>query len=179
MAIIREQEISTKSILNTAYKMCIAARTAPKAKGRSTLEINILTGDEINILAKKMYEIGEESNTDFFKRDSGNMNFAEAIVLIGTEIKSLGLNEICQYCGFKNCVEKDKHPSIPCAFNTGDLHLAIGSAVSVASLDYVDNRIMFSIGKAAIKLGLFQKNIKIAMGIPLASLSKNPFFDRN
>jgi len=45
--------------------------------------------------------------------------------------------------------------------------------------DYrVDNRIMFTIGKAASSLGLLGDH-KLIMGIPLSVSGKSPFFDRN
>lgn len=82
-------------------------------------------------------------------------------------------------CGFENCAEKDKHPEIPCHYNSCDLGIAIGSAVSIAADSRVDNRIMRSIGKAAIALKLFgDGEFSIAYGIPLASSGKSPFFDR-
>lgn len=178
MAIVREEEIIRKSILNTAFKMVAASRTAPKGKGRDTLEMIIVEGDDIMALAMKMKEQSVEYNASFFERDANNLASAEAIVIIGTRIETLGLNEMCQLCGFENCFEKEKYPDTPCVFNTGDLNLAIGSAAAVAALDYIDNRIMFTIGKAAIALELFDSDIKIALGIPLAAKSKNPFFDR-
>ncbi len=116
---------------------------------------------------------------DFYLRDANNIKSSEAILLIGTEIKPLGLQEICQLCGFENCTDKEKHPNTPCVFNTGDLNLAIGSAVSLAADLRIDNRVMFSVGKAALASNFFEKNIKIAFGIPLSASSKNPFFDRN
>jgi len=178
MSIIREPQIVKDSILNTAFKMIAAARTAPKGKGRNTLEMFVLAEEDIKLLSKKMKEQAIEYNAAFFNRDGNNLEFAEAVVIIGTKIETLGLNEMCQLCGFKNCAEKEKYPDTPCVFNTGDLNLAIGSAASVAAIDYIDNRIMFSIGKAAMALGYFNENIKIAFGIPLAAKSKNPFFDR-
>jgi uncharacterized ferredoxin-like protein len=81
-------------------------------------------------------------------------------------------------CGFKNCEEKNKFPEIPCVFNTGDLGIAIGSAVSVAMDNRVDNRIMYTAGQAVIELGLLGKDVKIVYVIPLSATSKNPFFDR-
>lgn len=178
MSILREDKITEESVVNTAYKMVIAARTAPKGRGRDTLESIILTGTEIITLSEEMVKIGSETSNSFFIRDAENIKNAEAIVIIGTEIKALGLNEVCQLCGFKNCFEKEKFIETPCVFNVGDLNLALGSAAIIAANDFVDNRIMFSVGKAALNLGLFQKQIKIALGIPLASKSKNPFFDR-
>jgi uncharacterized ferredoxin-like protein len=84
----------------------------------------------------------------------------------------------CGYCGFGNCEEKQKHPKTPCAFNTGDLGIAIGSAVSVAMNHKIDNRIMFSAGYSAIECGMVPDDIQVAYIIPLSVSSKNPFFDR-
>jgi len=178
MPVIREEDIISSSVLNTAYKMVAAARTAPKGKGHDTLEILIVSGEDIALLSKKMKELSIEFDAGFFNRDADNLDFAEAVVLIGTRIKTLGLNEMCQLCGFKNCREKEKYPDTPCVFNTGDLNLALGSAAAIAAADYIDNRIMFSVGKAALALGLFDKEVRLAFGIPLAAQSKNPFFDR-
>jgi uncharacterized ferredoxin-like protein len=59
-----------------------------------------------------------------------------------------------------------------------DLGIAIGSAVSTASVLKIDNRIMLSIGLAAVNLKILGKDVKIAYGIPLSISGKNPFFDR-
>lgn len=50
--------LEEKAALQTAAKMCAAARTAPKAHGRDTLHTFVLTGDEKEALAQKMEEIG-------------------------------------------------------------------------------------------------------------------------
>jgi len=81
-------------------------------------------------------------------------------------------------CGFKNCDEKNQYPNHPCAFNTGDLGIAIGSAVSVAMEHRVDNRIMYTVGQAALEMGILGPEVKIIYGIPLSASGKNPFFDR-
>ncbi len=178
MSIIKESKVKESTLENIGKQMMIAARTAPKGKGKDTLEMMLLTGNEIQSLSDKLNIMGKELNVDFYKRDAENLNLCGAVLLIGTEIKTLGLNEICQLCGFENCKEKEKHPNTPCVFNTSDLNIAIGSAVSLAADLRVDNRIMFSLGKAALEMKLFEKNIKIAFGIPISATSKNPFFDR-
>lgn len=178
MSIFRESETKEESVLSIAKEMLIAARTAPKGKGKNTLEMFIITGEDLKSLSNTLHKMGVNLNVEFYLRDSENLLKSDAAVIIGTEIKPLGLNEICQFCGFENCAEKEKYPDTPCVFNTGDLNLAIGSAVSMAADLRVDNRVMFSIGKAAIEAKLFEKNIKVAYGIPLSATSKNPFFDR-
>ena len=138
----------------------------------------IVDGDEIKKISSELHKMSENTHTEFYHRDGDNILKAEAILLIGTRIETLGLNEICQLCGFANCSEKDKAPNTPCVFNTGDLNLAIGSAVSLAADLRVDNRIMFSVGKATQALNYFSKEVKIIFGIPISVSSKNPFFDR-
>ena len=81
-------------------------------------------------------------------------------------------------CGFKNCQEKTAYPDFACIFNTGDLGIAIGSAVSIAADRRIDNRVMYTAGCAALALGLLGMDIKIAYGIPISISGKNPFFDR-
>ena len=178
MAVYKENEIVNQSILHIAEKMVIAARTAPKGKGMNFLESMIVTGEDIAHIAHKMKEIGNRPNTTpAFIRDADNILNAGALVLLGTRIGSLGLT-YCSLCGFENCAEKEKHPEHPCAFNTGDLGIAVGSAASVAMDARVDNRIMYTVGMAAKELGIMGPEIKIIYCIPLSASSKNIFFDR-
>lgn len=59
-----------------------------------------------------------------------------------------------------------------------DLGIAIGSAVTVAQEMRVDNRVMFSAGKAALNLGILGENVRVAYGVPLYTGSKSIFRDR-
>ena len=99
------------------------------------------------------------------------------MLLLGTKIDPMGLSP-CGLCGLNTCDEKRKYPDVPCAFNTGDLGIAIGSAAAAASRYHIDNRIMYTIGMAALDLKLLGEEVKVIYAIPLSSTSKNPFFDR-
>jgi len=177
MAIITEQMARRLSVNQVAEQMMTAARTAPKAKGKDNLEIIMVTEDDLQSLSQKMKEIAVRENVAFFNRDAENILNAEAVVFIGTKIQSMGLS-FCGLCGFKNCAEKNQHPNHPCVFNTNDLGIAVGSAVSIAMDNRVDNRVMYTVGMAALELNYFSQEVKIAFGIPLSATSKNPFFDR-
>jgi uncharacterized ferredoxin-like protein len=63
-----------------------------------------------------------------------------------------------------------------CMFKVTDLGIAVGSAVKTASMHNADNRVMYSAGVAAMKLGII-KNCSIVYGIPLKASGKNIFFD--
>ena len=170
--------IRMDTVHSVAQRMLTAARTAPKAKGVDNLELAMITGTDIEVMALKMEEIGRRGEgIPNFLRDAGNIRKAQAVLLLGTRIKSQGA-KFCGRCGFKDCEEKDQHPDFPCTFNTGDLGIAIGSAVSIAMDNRIDNRVMYTIGVAALELKILGEEVRIAFGIPLSVSSKSPFFDR-
>lgn len=169
--------IINETLLSVAREMCVAAQTAPKARGRDFLVMKILEKSDIVLLSNKMKEIAEKLDIASFKRDAENILSSPYMLLIGTKIQSAGLIK-CGMCGYANCDEKNKHGKTPCVFNTGDLGIAIGSAVSVAMDHRVDNRIMYTVGQAAIELEFLGQDVPVIYAIPLSVTAKNPFFDR-
>lgn len=174
---ISQKDFEKDSIIDIAKKMAIAARTAPKGRGRDTLDILIATKKDIKTIATRMDEIFSEQNVAFFKRDAENIRNCEAVLFIGTSVNTLGLS-YCGFCGLDTCDNKNKYHDVPCTFNNIDLGIALGSAASIAADNRIDNRILFSAGKAAIELNMMDKNTKVAFGIGLSASSKNIFFDR-
>ena len=160
-----------------AQLMCVAARTAPKACGIDNITTAIISGTDKNKLVALLKKLSKEKDKPFFIRDAENLRIAALAVIVGTKLETLGLN----YCGFcgkeQSCADLAKSKGM-CSYNPLDLGIAIGSAVSVANTHHVDNRVMYSVGYAAIKSGLLGKSVKIAFGIPLSISGKNPFFDR-
>lgn len=178
MSILFEENIRKSTLSDVAKRMLVAARTAPKARGIDNLILAVAERDEIEKIALKMKVMVEEGNAaDFFIRDADNILQSEVLLLIGTKIKSVGVPH-CGLCGYKDCNEKNNFSDHPCSYNTGDLGIAIGSAVSVAMDARVDNRVMFSVGKTVKEMKLLGEEVKIIYGIPLSASGKNPFFDR-
>ena len=174
--IINSQKAEEQAILNLAYAVCAAARTAPKACGIDHMDTAVLTGEDKQLLADEIRRLGETLPAPFFVRDAGNVEASEAVVLIGVKYEPRDLNEICGVCGFENCAACTA-AGATCVFTAVDLGIALGSAVSLAADNRIDNRIMFTIGKAAASLGLLGE-YKLIMGIPLSVSGKSPFFDR-
>ena len=114
---------------------------------------------------------------DFYMHRSYPLRKCEYAVIIGTKVSPLGL-KYCGNFGFADCAEKRKYEKVPCAFNTTDLGIAVGSAVSMAMERRVDNRVMYTIGMAAKERKLLGNEAEVIFGIPLSVSSKNPFFDR-
>jgi uncharacterized ferredoxin-like protein len=177
MSLASESSIRDETLREVARRMLIAARTAPKGRGQDNTVLALLDGEEIRVIADKMKEIAGRDGIPIFERDADNLLASPVLVLLGTKIKPLGLKK-CGLCGFANCAEKDTMPSVPCAFNTGDLGIAVGSAVSVAADNRVDNRVMYTVGQAVLELGLLGPEVRIVYGIPLSATAKSPYFDR-
>jgi len=163
---------------SAAKLICAAARTAPKAKGIDNLFISYFKKDDIQEISDSMLNYSEKDGVPgFFTRDAKNIIESEVLIVIGTGISSCGIPN-CGLCGFANCGEKNKFENVPCAFNTGDLGIALGSAAETASRLHFDNRIMFSVGKFLVDTHHLPDDVKIAYAIPLSCTGKNPFFDR-
>lgn len=169
-------EAETPGLQNAAESLCVAARTAPKGKGKDLLVTAVVTGDELGQLQEHMRLIGKRDGVAFFLRDADNLDLSPVIVLIGTRKEPLYI-PACGYCGFDDC-DAMVNAGGTCSFNSGDLGIAVGSAAALAADFRIDNRIMYTAGKAAVELGMLGHEVKIAYAIPLAAKGKNPFFDR-
>ena len=158
-----------RNIRKAAKQIMIAARTAPKGKGVDIIEIITLSHDSLPTLSENMRSEGKKRGMMFFLRDADNIEQADAVILIGTRRHPLGLN--CAYCGAKTCGEN------PCAINSIDVGIAIGSACSKAADLRIDTRVMFSAGTTAQSMNLLPGCNQI-IALALSVSSKNPFFDR-
>lgn len=172
-----------KEVIDILAKiMLVSARTAPKAKGEDEIVTAILSAEERERIAQEMDKISERGEAfKFFKRDAQNVRDSEAVILIGLNFKKpVGVN--CGACGYdcstilKQKIHEIDYKGPVCSIRAVDLGIAIGSLVSVAKELGVDNRVMYTIGVAAIKLGLIDAHI--VFGIPLSVKGKNIFFDR-
>lgn len=172
--IVNERISRTERVVEIGRMMMTAARTAPKAKGVDILECCLLTGDDISALADEMMRLHEETGREVYRRDSGNIRRADCVLVVGTASVAMGLN--CGHCGFATCDDKPAH--VPCAFNSIDVGIAVGSAVALAADCRVDTRVMFSAGMAAQRLELLGNGCSQYLAIPVSASSKSPFFDR-
>ncbi len=168
-----ERNIRHEHVLGIARQMMTAARTAPKGKGIDIIELALVDGNELKTLSDTMIAMVAEHGMKFFLRDAANILQAECVILIGTRDQAQGLN--CGHCGFETCTART--PGVPCALNSIDVGIALGSACAMAADCRVDTRVMFSAGLAAQRLGWLGKCRQV-MAIPVSASTKNPFFDR-
>jgi len=181
---VQSKDAEREAVLEVAKLMLVAARTAPKSAGIDDILTLIAYGNEKDNIADEMEHIAEERKAEGFNRDAKNVRDSEAVVLVGVRgSKSFGLN--CGACGFSTCkefenLEKKVRGDLigpTCLFKALDMGIALGSAAKIASELNVDNRIMYRIGTAAMRLRMLPE-ATVIMGIPLSAKGKSIYFDR-
>jgi uncharacterized ferredoxin-like protein len=167
------------AIKTVADLMAMAACTAPKTKGENFVVIELLDHEKKNRLGQEMINYGEKHENPHFKRDGRNVLDSEIVVLIG--LKDADVADLnCGACGEATCIEINtfdgqfKGPQ--CAFRLLDMGIAIGSAVKIAGMMNVDNRIMYRAGFIARESDL--TDLDFVVGIPLSATGKSIYFDR-
>ena len=133
--IINERETRKEYMLEAAKQIMLAARTAPKGKGVDIIEIITLSDEDIDAVSEELLRLAEKTGMKFLIRDSENIQSADAMIVIGTRQAPQGLN--CAYCGYATCAEKPQ--DTPCAINSIDVGIAIGSACAKAADLRVDS----------------------------------------
>lgn len=160
--------------------MAIAARTAPKAAGQDYVVVKLVEGEQLQCLADEMVRYGVKTGKKNFDRDGRNVGASAAVLLIGLkDAKSVDLN--CGACGVDFCNDRDpkEHSEFvgpQCAIRVLDMGIALGSAVKMAAMLNVDNRVMYRAGVVARMLGYIDADF--VMGIPVSASGKSIYFDR-
>jgi len=175
--IYNSDSVEKDGLFEVAKLMAVAARTAPKARGVDTILTMIIDGEEKDAVANEMRRIaGDNEKLATFKRDAGNVDASGYVVVLAVIDKNVGL-VVCSACGFENCGAAVK-AGAPCAFNISDLGTAACSACAVASHHWVDNRLMYTVGRAVENLDLFGTKIRMCYGIPISISGKSIYYDR-
>jgi uncharacterized ferredoxin-like protein len=169
------EDIKDKALKDVAEFMCVAARTAPKTRGQDNLIVTILSKEDKKKVISGMKRIAKRDNRPSCARDAESIKGTDHIVVVAARKTTLGLD--CGFCGYPTCKELAKTKGT-CVYIAMDLGIALGSAAALASSYHVDNRLMYSIGRAAIEAGVLGKKAVQAIGIPLSATGKNPYFDR-
>lgn len=166
------------AIDTVADLMEIAAITAPKTKGEDFVVVKTVRGEDIGRLKQGMIEYGEHKKGNW-ARDANNVGASSAVVLVG--LKDADVADLnCAACGEETCTRintvNGEFRGPQCALRVLDMGIALGSAVKIAGMLNVDNRVMYRAGVAARRLGLIDADF--VMGIPLSVTGKSIYFDR-
>ena len=206
--LIRDIPPGTKTneeyVINVARYAANAALTAPKSGGVDQIECELLYGDDLEKVAKKMEEISCDLKGHMkrvFKTEAVMVRESAAALIIGNyRAADTPFDVGCGICGgTSDCTfvyerrptiagqidlseihprEKEKLPFYGpfCCVRTLDLGFAVGSALLITQRMLVDAAPMYSVGLAAHKLG-YCPNSWIMVGILISARQKNPYVD--
>lgn len=191
-----------ESSLVAARLMMNAALTAPFAGGIPQIEGHILYGhDELEQLARKMEELAHTLNNErtahIYKYEAVMVRESDVVLFIGNyRAAQSPLDANCGLCGGpsgcgylysrrtvvagqidltdRRCDTAVNGPL--CSARVNDLGYAVGSALWMATRLMVDCRPMMTVGVAGQKLN-YCPNSMMVVGLPVATLSKNPYVD--
>jgi uncharacterized ferredoxin-like protein len=189
MSCVNSQQSEKDAIKMAAALMAASARTAPKARGVDDVKSLILDGNDLEALADAMERKADEKPpylSTAYIRDAAHLRDSGCVLLIGVtgNPKEIERPIDCGACGYASCEQLAKarkqtkdFDGPNCILQIMDLGIALGSAAKLASELNMDNRIMYTIGAAAKKMGLLDSDVII--GIPLSATGKSPYFDRD
>jgi uncharacterized ferredoxin-like protein len=188
--------------LVAAKLMMNAALTAPFAGGVPQIEGNIVYGsDELEQLARKMEELSHTLNNEkinhLYKYEAVMARESDVVLFIGNyRAAQTPLDAGCGLCGGKpdcgfvyekreviagqiDLTDRSNKTAVNgplCSARVNDLGYAVGSALWMATRLFVDTRPMMTMGVAGQRLG-YCPNSAMVVGLPVATLSKNPYVD--
>jgi uncharacterized ferredoxin-like protein len=181
--VVKAERAESEGIMEISRLMLVSARTAPKSGGVDDIVTALVFGEDKEALATEMDKLADDRKISQFNRDARSVRDSQAVILIGVRVRKFGLN--CGACGYATCEQYEKagkktgqdFTGPTCLFKAIDLGIALGSAVKTASILNLDNRIMYRIGVAAVRLGLMP-GADVIMGIPVSAEGKSIYFDR-
>ena len=189
-----------------AKLMASAAFTAPKSGACPNIECSIVYGQgELEAIAKKVEELSLVNPKTklwktIFRSEAVMVRESDCILFIGSTYAGdvlfdvgcglCGGSEECSYVYNKKSTKYghidpfESRAANPqrlvngplCSQYVNDLGTAVGSAAYLAGRLLVDTRPLMSVGVAGQKLG-YCSNSDIVVGLPVASLAKNPYAD--
>lgn len=197
------QDLRRREATIIAARLCMnAALTAPVAGGVPQVQAHLVYGqEELEKVARKMEELAytNERWKRRFLNEAVMVRESDVILFLGNyRAHETPLDANCGLCGgpagcsFLYTRRETKHGLIDatdrrsatpikgplCAARVDDLGYAWSSAIWMAQTLLVDARPFMSVGLAGNKLD-YCPNSAIVVGIPMATLSKNPYQDVN
>jgi uncharacterized ferredoxin-like protein len=189
---LRQFEEDRKEAVEIAARLLLAsATTSPRVGGVGECTTHIFDDPcDIEDICQQMESMSKEGTAwDFFKRDAVILRDADAVLIV-TSLRSLtdpsDIN--CNMCGKLTCEymrEEEKLPKEPgvaftgplCTFRANNIAYAIDGIISMARNLGIDYGVYWSLGAAAMRMGIVPKDTGFALGVGISVTEKSPFRD--
>ena len=189
---IKQYETDRKEAVRIAARLMLASgTTTPRVGGVGECTIHIVDDEcDIEDICQKMEDMADiKKSWAFFRRDAAMVRDADA-VLIGPSLRSLtdpaDIN--CNMCGKLVCEylkDEEKLPADPevaftgplCTFRAANIAYAVDGMVSQARNLGIDYGVYWSVGAAALRMGLLPRATGFALAVAISITEKSPFRD--
>ena len=174
-----------------ARLMLASGTTTPRVGGVGECTIHIVDDEcDIEDICQQMEALAAvKKSWAFFRRDAAMVRDADAL-LISTSLRSLtdpaDIN--CNMCGKLVCEylkEEEKLPADPdvaftgplCTFRAANIAYAVDGIVSQARNLGIDYGVYWSVGAAAMRMGILPRATGFALAVAISITEKSPFRD--
>ncbi|MDT8273452.1 MAG: DUF2148 domain-containing protein [Desulfomonilia bacterium] len=189
---LKQFEEERKNSARIAARLLLASCvTSPRVGGVGECSVHILDEDtDIEDLCQQIELMAEENTAwEFFKKDAAILRDADAVLVV-TSLRSLtdpsDIN--CNMCGKLTCEYLREEPKLPqepgvaftgplCSFRANNIAYAIDGIVSLARNLGIDYGVYWSVGAAAMRMGILPKATGFALGVGISVTEKSPFRD--
>ncbi len=189
---IKQFETDRVNAARAAARLILASgTTSPRVGGVGECTIHIIDDEcDIEDICQQIEKMGEVKKPwDFFKRDAAILRDADAL-LITTSLRSLtdpsDIN--CNLCGKLVCEYLKEEEKLPveddvaftgplCTFRAANVAYAIDGMITQARNLGIDYGVYWSMGAAAMRMGILPKDTGFAMGVAISITEKSPFRD--
>ena len=189
---ILQYETDRQEAVRVAARLILASgTTTPRVGGVGECTIHIIDDPcDIEDVCQKMEEMaGIKKSWSFFNRDAAMLRDADAL-LIATSLRCLNdqADINCNMCGKLVCEylkEEEKLPRDPdvaytgplCTFRATNIAYAVDGMMNQARHLGIDTGTYWSMGAAAMRMGIIPRDTGFAMGMAISITEKSPFRD--
>ena len=174
-----------------ARLLLASATTSPRVGGVGECTVHIVDDEcDIEDVCQQIESMADENKGwGFFRKDATCLRDADALLII-TSLRCLtdpaDIN--CNMCGKLTCEylkESERLPQEPgvaftgplCTFRANNIAFAVDGVVSAARNLGIDYGVYWSLGLAAMRMGLLPRDTGFALGVGISVTEKSPFRD--
>jgi uncharacterized ferredoxin-like protein len=185
------EEQRREAVRIAAHLLLASGTTAPRVGGVGECTIHIVDDEcDIEDLCLQIEHMSDENRGwKFFRRDAAMVRDADAVLLVTSLRSKTDPADInCNMCGKLTCEylrESEFLPREPgiaftgplCIFRANNIAYAIDGIVSQARNLGIDYGVYWSVGAAAMRMGIVPRATGFALAVAISVTEKSPFRD--
>ncbi len=190
MAVYDGKKLAQEALLDTAAHLAQAALHAPQITGRTKIQVEIVTGEDLEdafYVADELNKVGVRTAGIEQYKEAAAMGEPPVVVLVGADVTRSELNWDCGACGqtsckaFNNWSRKERSWGViwqgpSCIWKAMDLGIAADWAAAAGHNYNVTTRVQMIPGGLFTRMG-FLEGASMALSMGLGPVRENWYFE--